>query len=332
MNIFGISANTYNNHWQQPSFQGHSRNLQSAIDSILIHKEITDTEKNFLIDRIKKALPTTLVPEKFLGLGTHKYVFSITRKYAARISDYKTKAEDLGDNLQIGHSIFKNIANYFGEAIVELGDLQILKNIGKHTPAGIPEHKVPFMTLYEQKKYYLTKYLPKFAMIPQSAYDDLAKNISQINNVRLGERQFCVFDSLNPNNIVEKGSRFFIVDEMETLYDKPYGNTTAKLFEVLINRMHKSQDSPISKKHTKLYRKIFQKVILAVEKREILHAETKHDYQNWEKALQRCQIQNPAYTVIGALEQIHATYPEVIERISKIKSYLNKLFVENSSF
>lgn len=332
MNIIGISANSYNNNYYQPYFQGHSRNLQSAIDSVIIHKEINDAEKRFLIDKIKKALPTMLVPQKFLGLGTHKYVFSITRKYAARVSDYKIKAEDLGDNLQIGQGVFKNITNYFGEAIVELGDLQILKNIGKHTTAGIPEHKVPFMTLQEQKKYYLTKYLPKFADIPQFAYDDLAKNISKINNIQLGERQYCVFDSLNPNNIVEKGSRFFIVDEMEKLYDKPYGNTTAKLFEVLINRMHKSQDSPISQEHTKLYRKIFKKIILAVEKNDIIHAETKHDYQNWEKALERCQIKNPAYTIIDTLEQIHAENIDVNERNLKIKNYLNKIFVENSSF
>ena len=329
MNILPIKFDTYNK--RTPAFCGHSRNLQTAIDSVIIKQNITNKDKEFLIDRICKAIPTTLIPEKFLGLGTHKLVYSITRKYAARVSTSEINPNALGNDLKFGQGIFKKLRYYFGEPVVELGDFQILKNLGKHIPAGIPEHKIPKMSLNEQIKYYITKYLPAYSKLPQIAYDDLAKDIEKLNQIKLGEHRFCTFDSLNPNNIVTKNSHLFIVDEIYTLYDKPYGNTTAKLFEVLINRMHKSQDSPVLSKCTNLYRKIFAKTILAAEKTEMIHADTNSDYKNWEKALQRCAISTPAYEVIENLERIHNENKDVIKRNTKVKSYLNKLFVQNSS-
>lgn len=110
-------------------------------------------------------------------------------------------------------------------------------------PAGIPEHLSKTMSEHQQKKYYIEKYLPKFASISQYNYNQIARDLAILNEMRFGPRSFGLFDSLNPNNIVYGKKSLLLVDEIETLCDKPYANTTAKLLEVFINRATKDREA-----------------------------------------------------------------------------------------
>lgn len=315
-----------------PGFQGSCRNLQTVLDRTLVKKVITDEDKILLAKSIKCAFGDVLTQDKFIEEGSHNAVYKITRKYAARVPiDVKSYAENkLSDgpqNIKIGQGVFKKLKNYFGEALVEFGKFQILKNVGAHFPAGVPEHIVKNLSRNKLDKYYIYSYLPRFAKIPQSSYDELAKDLAALNEIILGPRQYCVFDSLNPNNIVARCGRLFLVDEIERLADRSYGNTTAKLFEVFINRASKDFESPFAGNNVKFVRKIFKKVTLASTRANLLHADTKEDFKNWEKALDRCMIKNDAGYVLNTLEQFERLDKET--RIAKTSAFIDKLFVDN---
>ena len=102
--------------------------------------------------------------------------------------------------------------NYYGEPILQAGKFQILHNIGFQMPAGIPEHLSKTMSEHQQKKYYIEKYLPKFASISQYNYNQIARDLAILNEMRFGPRSFGLFDSLNPNNIVYGKKSLLLVD------------------------------------------------------------------------------------------------------------------------
>ena len=321
MNINPISSS--------PNFSGHSRHIQTQIDRVITHPADSALNKK-LADTIKLGLSSILTPEKFIEEGSHNAVYKITRKYALRLPrEAKINSDELPQTVNSGKGIFSNIKSYFGEAILEMGKLQILKNVGHHRPAGVPEHLTKFFNKNKIYKYYLNTYLPRFAFIPQSSYDTLAKDINKLNEITLGPHRYCLFDSINPNNIVAKSGKLYLVDEIDTHCDRSYSNTSAKLLEIFINRATKDIDAPPAGVRLPLVRKIFKKVILASTKANLLHANSKWDYMNWQKALKKCSIKNDAAEVISSLEDIEYRYSNPEERVRKTKAYIDNLFVTN---
>ncbi len=327
-----INFNPYTNlpPHQTTNFKGSSRVLQCELDKALLKKNLSKNEETKLIQNISEALDTIIISSKFIEEGSHNAVYKITQKYAARVPiNWIPNSNDLGDKLKLGRGLFAKLKNYFGEAVVELGKLQILPNVGKHIPAGVPEHLTRFMKQKEQENYYINKYLPKFADIPQASYNEIAQDIEKLNEIKLSEHQYCVFDYLNPNNIVTKGGRLFLVDEIDTLQDKSYMNTTAKLLNIFINRAGRNLEAPFAANNLKYVRKIFQKVIIASVNANMLPANSKEDYKLWEKALKKCNIKTEPFEVIDNIERLSYSYKNPDERVQSIKNYLNKLFIEN---
>ena len=320
--------NNYNNY--QPNFQGSSRILQSAIDSALRKQSLSEGDMLELSTKIKKAVGDIVTPEKFIEEGSHNAVYKITRRYAARVPvRQKINPDDLPDKLVIGQKLFKDLHNYFGEAIFKLGQFQILKNVGKHVPAGVPEHYARQSGRNGVNRYYKEKYLPHFAKITQNRYNELAQDIAKLNEIKLGSRRYCLFDSINPNNIVARAGRLYLVDEIDTLYDKSFGNTTAKLLEVFINRATKDYEAPDAGNKRKFVRNIFKKVVIAADNASLLHADTKEDYAQWEKALAKCKFNIPASEILNKLDKLQYNVKDQKERTTLIKNYLNKLCIDN---
>ena len=324
-----ITTQNFNSPQFTPVFKGYSRKIQTQIDRVL--QNPNDFQLNSdLASTIKQGLGSILTPKKYIEEGTHNVVFSITRKYALRVpKKAKLKTDELPNALSLGQGVFAGLRHYFGEAILELGNLQILRNIGRHRPAGVPEHIAKFYSRNRITSYYLKKYLPKFANVPQSQYDILAGDINKLNEIQLGPRRFCTFDSLNPNNIVCKNHVLYLVDDIDTLCDRSYSNTTAKLLEVFVNRATKDIEAPYAGDKVPLVRKIFKKVVLASTRANLLQANSKFDFENWVKALQKCGIKNDASEVIAKIEDIELHHPDKEARVSKVKVYLDYLFYSN---
>lgn len=313
-----------------PSFKGRSRELEKVLDNVVGKPEISEKEKNLIIEKIKNALQDILIPSRFIEEGTHNAVYKITTKYAARVPvNTQITPSTLGEGFEWGKGIFSRMRNYYGEPILQAGKFQILHNIGFQMPAGIPEHLSKTMSEHQQKKYYIEKYLPKFASISQYNYNQIARDLAILNEMRFGPRSFGLFDSLNPNNIVYGKKSLLLVDEIETLCDKPYANTTAKLLEVFINRATKDREAPDAGEKVKLVRKIFKKTLIAGMYADLLHADSKEDCRNWEIALRKCQIKTPLFEIINKMEQIGAMPFDMDEKITIAGRYIDTLFSVN---
>ena len=314
----------------QINYQGHSRRLQQGLDNFLLKREHNPADILEITEKIKNVVDTTFVKEKFIEEGSHNAVYRITRKYAARVPrDIKITKEILGDKLKIGKQLYKNVLSYFGEPIIELGPIQILRNIGSHVTAGVPEHIAKTLSKSKLNQYYINRYLPKFANVPQSAYDKLAQSIAELNNMKIDGYKYCEFDSINPNNIVLKNGNLYLVDEIMTDCEKSFSNTTAKLLQVFINKADMNTLAPCEPTGTKNTRKIFKKVVLASSGADVPHADTEEDLKNWQIALKRCGIKDEASSVINTLEEIDRKYPDLSIRKEKALYYINQLFVAN---
>ena len=321
--------NNYNNNYQS-NFKGASRVLQSAIDKALRKQTLSERDMLELSTKIKNAVDDVITPERFIEEGTHNAVYKITRKYAARVPvGQKIDSSELPQKAVFGQGIFNHLHHYFGEAIIKVGNFQILRNVGKHTPAGVPEHCSKQLGKCSINRYYKEKYLPHFARITQNSYNELAGDIAKLNEIKLGPRSYCLFDSLNPNNIVARGGKLYLVDEIDTLYDKSFGNTTAKLLEVFINRATKDYEAPDAGNKRKFVRNIFKKVVIAADNASLLHADTKEDYAQWEKALAKCKFNIPASEILNKLDKLQYNVKDQKERTTLIKNYLNKLCIDN---
>ena len=329
MNILSTPQfKNYNNY--QPNFQGNSRNLQTAIDNALRKSSLTDGDMLELSSKIKKAVNDVLTPEKYIEEGSHNAVYKITKKYVARIPlGEKINPQDLPEKPSFGEGLFKSLHNYFGEAIVKLGNFQILKNVGHHVPAGVPEHFAQKVGKGGVNRYYREKYLPRFAKITQGSYNDFAQDIARLNEVKLGPHSFCLFDSINPNNVVAHSGKLYLVDEINTMYDKSYANTTAKLLEVFLVRATKDYEAPDAGNKIKYVRTIFKKLIIAADRASLLHADTKEDYTLWKKALTKCKFNVPASEILNKLDDIQYRVKDPNERTALVKNYFNRLCLDN---
>ena len=329
MNILSTPQfKNYNNY--QPNFQGNSRNLQCAIDNALRKSSLTDGDMLELSSKIKKAVDDVLIPERYIEEGSHNAVYKITKKYVARVPLGKNiNSQDLPEKPHFGQDLFKSLYNYFGEAIVSLGDFQILKNVGRHIPAGVPEHFAQKVGKGGVNRYYREKYLPRFAKITQGSYNEFVQDIARLNEIKLGPRRYCLFDSINPNNIVVHAGKLYLVDEINTMYDKSYDNTTAKLLEVFLVRATKDYEAPDAGNKIKYVRTIFKKLIIAADRASLLHADTKEDYTLWEKALTKCKFNAPASEILNKLDDIQYRVKDPNERTALVKNYFNRLCLDN---
>ncbi len=331
-----MKINPVNNYYpynsNKPVFKGKSRELERVLDGVINKSQITLSEQKLITEKIKAALPDIFVPHRFIEEGSHNEVYKITKKYAARVP-VKSKITDqnIGDNFIWGKNIFKEMRNYYGEAILQLGKLQILKNVNHQMPAGIPEHLAKKYSGVQKTRYYLKKYLPKFACISQFSYNALAADLAKLNEMRFGARNFGVFDSVNPNNIVVQEGRLMLVDEIYTLCDRSYSNTTAKLLNIFINKSTKDDEAPDAGNKVKLVRKIFKKTLLAGVYADLVHANSKEDYEYWQTALRKCHINMEAFELINKLEDFSRKERNPVERMKMADEYLSLLIGLNHS-
>lgn len=326
MNISPINCNT-----QYPTYKGKSRDLERVLDAVSKNSTISVEDKFLIIEKIKNALHDIIKPSRFMGEGSHKAVFKITKKYAARVPVNEHLTENnIGDTFIFGKNQFKNLSNYFGEPVVTFGKFQILRNIENQFPAGVPEHLAKNFSKNKIRKYYIEKYLPRFAQIAQASYNKLAMNLATLNSMKFGPRSYGLFDAMNPNNVVTSKGNLYLVDEIDTLCDKPYANTTAKLLNVFINRASIDYEAPqLMNKELNFVRKIFKKAVISGIHADLLHADSKEDVRYWETALKKCKINTPVVEILHKLDEISCAKHETETKTNKTKLFLNKLFAQN---
>ena len=310
----------------RPVFRGPAKELGKSLNDVFQKTTITPEEKTALIDKFCNAIREIISPERFIGGGCNGSVYKIDDQFVAKIPKYEAVNQNtLGQNLELGNNVFKDLKTFFGEKILSLGNVSVLRNIGEHTPAGIPETLLKSMRLDLIKDYYVGTYLPRFASVPQSSYTKVAQDFAMLNKLSPAPRRYYSFDANNPNNIVLSGKRLILTDQINVI-GKPETNSTGKLLELLLVQVGYGYNAPKPEEGLKDARTILKKIILAAEKVALPHNPQIKDDASWEFALRNCSVKKDYAEVLSMLNKFREKIPDKAQRLKEIERYIDELF------
>lgn len=326
-----MKINPVNNMYYQtpkrPAFKGVVEDFGVAAKDVFTKTKIDKKDEETLFDLLAKSYNELIKPERFLGSGFWGEVYAIDNNLAAKISRSAIDAKNfLFGDLKPGKNIFKDLKTYYGESLGQIGQFEILKNVGAHIPAGVPSKEVKNMNSIEEcEEYYRNKYLPLFAKVPQESYDNLISDIAKLNKMKFSKDEYYIFDSRNPGNIVLVGDKLFLIDGMDTVNHPDY-NTVGKLLEVMLYKLTTHRTIIEYGNSVKEGREILKKIILASEKANLPYDTRMSDENIWKQVLFNCNINMNTDDFIQNLEIIRGKNPDIKKRLPKVEKFLNGVF------
>lgn len=319
--------NNYSNNYHQ-SFEGNLSNFSKKLDKALAQKNNTVSCDDLvdLKDTLVKSRKKITKKHRLLGQGWRGQVYQIDEKYALKTPSFFRQ----GFKIPFFNKEFQpHLKCYYGDQIATFGDYGILRNIGKHTPIGIPHAMSNSKTtLYtEINRYYEEKFLPMFASLPQKAFDDVAKDCQTLNlleDKNTGLRY--IFDFANPNNFVIKGKKILITDDI--ICAENVNNTTADLLRAMINYREFGVQNKHNEKTTPYFREIFKKIVLAGVKEGLpLGLNDKKCY--WVNCAETlCQANKNADEIISEIANLKHQHQDRKALVKATKEYLDTLFTQ----
>lgn len=329
-----MKINPVNNYYpynsKRPVFKGVVEDFGRKAGDVFAKAKVDKKDEEILFDMLSKAYDELIKPERFLGSGFWGEVYSVNETLAAKISKGAVEMHNfLLGGFKQGKNIFRDLKTYYGESLGQIGQVEILRNVGAHTPAGVPSKEIKKMNSIEEcEDYYRKIYLPKFARVPQESYDALIKDIAKLNKMKYSADEYYTFDSRNPGNIVLAGDKLLLIDEMNTINKADY-NTVGKLLEVMLYKLTTHRSIIDYGENTKDGRKILRKIILASEKAELPYDTRMSDESIWTQVLLNCNINMKTDDFIQSLEFIRGRNPRLEKRLPKVEKFLDFVFENN---
>lgn len=323
-----IRTQNYSNSPYTPSFNGNLSKFTKKLDHVLEIKKdsIPCDDLVDLKDTLVQSRKNITKKHRLLGQGWKGEVYQIDEKYALKTPAFFRQ----GFKLPFFNNGFsRHLKCYYGDQIATFGDYGILKNIGKHTPVGIPLSMSRNATTLstEMTRYYEKDFLPMFASLPQKAFDDIAKDCQTLNHLEdsnTGLRY--IFDFANPNNFVIKGKKILITDEI--ICNEKVCNTTADLLRAMVNYKEFGVKNQYSEKALPHYREIYKKVILAGIKEGLPLGVTDKKYCWIDATETLCKANQSADEVISTLADLKYQHQDRRALIKATKEYLDTLFAK----
>ena len=314
-----------------PVFKGVVEDFGSKAKEVFAKTTIQQNDKQVLTEMLQNAFEELIKPERFLGKGFNGAVYKIDKDFVAKIRKSSVITHKfLYGGFQLGSNIFQKLKTYYGEALCAIGQVQILKNAGQHTPAGIPFAQSKLYS-HDQAEYYYNKvYLPLFAKVAQKSYDNIAMDMARMNKMNASNGYFYAFDSRNPGNIVLSGDKLLLMDEIELAFQSET-NSVGKLLELLLARMALFRVPESYGNGRDAAKEIFYKIILASEKANLPYDSRSVDIRFWEIVLANLGIKTNADEIIHKLEVIRGRNFCLEKRLPKVVAYLNNVFEQNKS-
>ena len=290
-----------------------SQNLANMLDRSIMEC-IEAGPLNFLAKEkfhriIDKALPQILTPENFLNKGRDSKVYRISDNFVAKVKRGKTpnNAIHFYNTTDKPDSIFYNLKSYYGEPLIKIGNVEILKNAtptSNFVSCGAKLNnklKVSTKSIEEYEK----DVLPLCASLPQESYDNFAKDLARLNNystigatnplkskhyIRLFglkpsvltiQRYHYTPDVINPNNILIADNQFKIVDKLEAVPVKN-PNTIYTMLNPLLIKLGPEVEAKPNPELANLRNRIFKKTLIASEKAALpLDTPLKEGFTEW---------------------------------------------------
>lgn len=327
-----ISLNAQNNLYHNNSeaknvtFGIRIPKLEAEIDAFISRANNTSKDELQLIEMIKKFAKRIFKPTSFIGTGSQNEVYDMG-KYVFKIPKYSNPMylKDEKENplyhtkkiIKNGDSL--NLDSYYGDVLLQIGGLKILKNIGEHIPCGVPYILCGRITKDEIYAYYFKTYFEKVAKLPQSAFDKFAQDVEKI-------KYPYTIDFQNPNNTaITKDNKIVFTDDL-LRYNKYDGeNSTAKLLKIFMLDASLDIYTPVFQEHLNDARVLFKKIILAGEKAGLSLFDGHEDKLLIKDALYKCQIKISSNDFLKQIAEINKSNAQKEIKIQKIENYIDKI-------
>ena len=330
MNISPVNSRNSNISFLPPSFYGAAEDFGHKAKEIFTKVKVDKNDEAVLTDMFEKAYCEIMSPERYLGSGFFGNVYAIDENFAVKMSRYLNKFSNIKSSIAGGFKIckrvFRDLKTYYGEPLCSMGRIEILKNVGKHVPAGVPtSFKRQLDSSKEYEKYYQQKYLPLFAKVPQESYDALISDISKLNKMKYNDENYYEFDSKNPGNILLSGNKLLLTDQIEITNNANY-NSVGKLLETMLYKMVFFHAVKSYGDNLNDAREILRKIIIASEKVDLPYDTRSADENIWNMVLLNCYIDMDADEFIQNLEYVRGTNPKISDRVPKIEKFLDNVY------
>lgn len=264
--------------------------LDSAIDTLIEGSEFNIANKMKFHSILKEAMPSILRPENYINKGRDSKVYRISDKYVAKIRRgyYENNAVGTFSVVSMPNNKFKKLDFYYGEPVAKTGKVEILKNAtptSDNIQCGAHYHTRGNASSVEEIKEYEETFIPKCSEVPQESFDDLAKNIKELNTLtcrnKFLQKRSYVPDIINPNNLIISDNKFILVDELEKVpFKNP--NSIYTMLEPILIRLTPETYAPKNPKLLKNRVNIFKKILLASEKHDLpLDSPIKYEFSDW---------------------------------------------------
>ena len=308
---------------KKPVFQSASGDFGKAVGDVFQKETISETARNNLIDKLRLAIKEIIKPKNFMGRGFNGTVYQIDKNFAMKIKNYAKPSLETSDLvIKKGKNIFKNLKTYYGEEVLQIGDLKILRNLGKHTPAGVPPEKLKDLkSLEEIYKYYQKEYLPLFAKVPQKSYDAVAEDFARLNKMKYSACEYCTFDSKNPGNILLAGDELKLTDEINSI-NMSETNSVGKLMELMLYKISSLDSIRSYGDNTEEAKQILRKILIASEKANLPYDTRERDRVVWDGVFKNAEINEDVDDFIQNLEIIRGRNPRLSKRIPEVEKYV----------
>ena len=299
--------------------------LAKVIDYLLTKRDLTADDELIFKKALLNAFNKFSQDKNKLGEGYHNSIFKLNEKYAVKCPLNAEKSDIYESDAVVSiNPQFNELSTYYGGELLSFGKFKILKNLGKHTPAGV------LSNLYGKSalNYYFSEYLPMFAKVPQESYDAIANDCAKLNRF-CDKSYYYTFDYMNTNNIVLKGDKLHWVDVLNK--QKVPSNSVTQLLDMLLlkeaitKRIYNGYGNSTNDAQI-----IFRKIILA-SARARLTVRSLENYTNgvWKLILNNLKADSQPQNVISKLEEIYKIQ-DTKTRLDETNKLLDNLFSKNN--
>lgn len=310
-----------------PTFLGNTQQIEEFSGLLDFARNNTKKITPKLLKKLnylfKSALDITIKNEKaFINNGKDANVYRLDDKYVFKVS----KSGNITDNgFQIvDDTIGQKLKCWYGGAIAKIKNVSILKNADPEriaTQVGVPFN----MNDWEKiKEHYKTICLPKLAIMPQEAFNEVASDLKRLNILSSKNNISFAFDIFNPNNFLLVGDKIRIVDDLDIIGKKRYNNM-ASMLDPFIGKIHVASSAVFDKALIPQRKNILEKCILASERAElpIDFSLTQDDVIG--ESINLAGIKQDYDVILDTLAKFRKTVPNLEKRINAVKEYLDKL-------
>jgi len=215
--------------------------MDESINEFLSASEFNPVAKVKFHKLLDKALPEIMKPENYLNKGRKSKVYRISDSYVAKIKRGHNDSNAISfiNIARTPDKRFNSLGFYFGEPVIRVGNVEILKNATPHdyVKCGIDW----FASGVNRQKAiddYKNKYLPICSSLPQESFDEFAQGLKSLNGISNRQpnlrKVYYTPDIINPNNILIANNHIRLVDKLNKTHISEPNNLFTMLQPMLL--------------------------------------------------------------------------------------------------